>query len=516
MQEKKRFTRIVMSRARTGCVTCKEKRLKCDEAKPECLRCIKAKRKCGGYVPFILWAAGPSEKKEERRSFQFFCEKSLLQLSGTYTIPFWRKLVLQVSQAEPAIKHMLLAISSLHESIEFEGDSPDFSLGSRRIFAIQQQNKAIRTLTSTENKPTFELTVLSCLLFFVFDSLQGHFVSASKHLLSGITMLRDQQYLKSPVVHQARSPILDGNLLEGVSDMFARLDVQLATYTESQPPHPTDASTTVSHISSVPELRPSFTSPEDARASLDTIIQYASWVVDANQGPLSGSTKDMFLSNMKKLISQWKRSFDTFLQEYPSDPTDSVNLPIISMEIHYLLTFLMMETFQSETEMIYDRFTSTFEKMIELAELQNTHHKPRSGQRFVYRLDPGSMGPLFYIITHCREPQIRRRALHLLQDNHYIQGLWDSVATSLSLEKMMNIEEEGRVVESCQDIPESARVRKIFAFFDPKLQCITLRFAHYPYDTLNTVFDDYSIPWIPKHVSTSSLTTAEAVPKAAR
>ncbi|OQO01107.1 hypothetical protein B0A48_13350 [Cryoendolithus antarcticus] len=39
----------------TGCVTCKKRRVKCDETKPACDRCVKAKVVCGGYhVPKAL------------------------------------------------------------------------------------------------------------------------------------------------------------------------------------------------------------------------------------------------------------------------------------------------------------------------------------------------------------------------------------------------------------------------------------------------------------------------------
>ncbi|KAK6434948.1 hypothetical protein LTR95_008869 [Oleoguttula sp. CCFEE 5521] len=39
----------------TGCVTCKKRRVKCDETKPACDRCVKAKIVCGGYhVPKAL------------------------------------------------------------------------------------------------------------------------------------------------------------------------------------------------------------------------------------------------------------------------------------------------------------------------------------------------------------------------------------------------------------------------------------------------------------------------------
>ena len=38
-----------------GCVTCKTKRLKCDETKPTCLQCHKRNVDCGGYKKDFKW-----------------------------------------------------------------------------------------------------------------------------------------------------------------------------------------------------------------------------------------------------------------------------------------------------------------------------------------------------------------------------------------------------------------------------------------------------------------------------
>ncbi|KAJ4994359.1 C6 finger domain-containing protein [Stagonosporopsis vannaccii] len=43
------------SKSRNGCVTCKSKRLKCDEVKPTCEQCKKRKVTCGGYKKDFKW-----------------------------------------------------------------------------------------------------------------------------------------------------------------------------------------------------------------------------------------------------------------------------------------------------------------------------------------------------------------------------------------------------------------------------------------------------------------------------
>ena len=49
------------AKVKTGCITCKIRRKKCDETKPACLRCTKTGRKCDGYVGHGFDIASSSE-----------------------------------------------------------------------------------------------------------------------------------------------------------------------------------------------------------------------------------------------------------------------------------------------------------------------------------------------------------------------------------------------------------------------------------------------------------------------
>ncbi|KAI1171414.1 hypothetical protein F4777DRAFT_565501 [Nemania sp. FL0916] len=46
--------RAAHAKTRTGCLTCKKRRVKCDEAKPHCARCVKAEVRCAGYSESVL------------------------------------------------------------------------------------------------------------------------------------------------------------------------------------------------------------------------------------------------------------------------------------------------------------------------------------------------------------------------------------------------------------------------------------------------------------------------------
>ncbi|KAF2712541.1 hypothetical protein K504DRAFT_401532 [Pleomassaria siparia CBS 279.74] len=49
------ITKRKQSKSRNGCITCKTKRLKCDETKPTCQQCAKRSVACGGYKKDFKW-----------------------------------------------------------------------------------------------------------------------------------------------------------------------------------------------------------------------------------------------------------------------------------------------------------------------------------------------------------------------------------------------------------------------------------------------------------------------------
>ncbi|KAF7134154.1 hypothetical protein CNMCM5793_005833 [Aspergillus hiratsukae] len=42
-------------RTKTGCLTCRRRRIKCGEERPKCNNCIETKRECEGYIPWVVF-----------------------------------------------------------------------------------------------------------------------------------------------------------------------------------------------------------------------------------------------------------------------------------------------------------------------------------------------------------------------------------------------------------------------------------------------------------------------------
>lgn len=55
-----RHKKEIKRRTKTGCLTCRKRRIKCDEQHPACRNCQKSKRECLGYDPIFKQAPGPA------------------------------------------------------------------------------------------------------------------------------------------------------------------------------------------------------------------------------------------------------------------------------------------------------------------------------------------------------------------------------------------------------------------------------------------------------------------------
>jgi hypothetical protein len=190
---------------------CRVRRIKCDEAKPFCRRCTSTVRKCDGYaqdlfaarpevVPALLQRISTSlpGSMEEKRGFSYFLINTSVELSGYFDTSFWQQLVLQASASEPALRHAVIGLGSLHKS--FANKKLDYSPANiERGFAIDQYTRAIGHLRRSlaDGKQGLITALMSCILFVCFDSIRGHFESAMVRLESAHSQIQSKLFLRS-------------------------------------------------------------------------------------------------------------------------------------------------------------------------------------------------------------------------------------------------------------------------------------------------------------------------------
>lgn len=232
LQPSRTRKRACTSKVRTGCITCKERRVKCDEVKPTCLRCTRAGQMCKGYMPLL---SKPRPRKPEpviRRLlprqtasqsaglaitvgralpsirlhgsdvlyFDFFRSEAVKELSGYLPSSFWSRIVLCETLTDSCIRHAILALGAAsYPSVARNQHLPwspsnDASFNAHGRAAICHHTKALALFremmaNGTDNFPSRSAFIVTPLLV-AFTMLQSN-TKAAETLLSGLKALQE-------------------------------------------------------------------------------------------------------------------------------------------------------------------------------------------------------------------------------------------------------------------------------------------------------------------------------------
>ena len=200
------------SKVRTGCITCKARRVKCDETKPICVRCAASGRHCEGYRTPRAWLF-ESEKERglesavreyvpkalppttappaERRAFLFFTERTVRVLCpfSEATSKFWLETIpmLSLSEDHKPLWHVLAATASNHEIDSCVSENAP----QLRRFSTHQYSQAVKELTKIPVNP--QVLLLSSCLFTTcenFRAIEYPNTDGLIHVKAGLKILR--------------------------------------------------------------------------------------------------------------------------------------------------------------------------------------------------------------------------------------------------------------------------------------------------------------------------------------
>ncbi|KUJ24184.1 uncharacterized protein LY89DRAFT_776347 [Mollisia scopiformis] len=138
--------RVIHRKVKSGCITCRARRVKCDETRPQCIRCLKYGTECGGYLPgrrrppsssygsFAQQARalvpknhGPMmlqpastlfESELELHYFRLFSDRIAAEICPYFNPESWSRMILQACMHEASIRHAAVAIGALGKTYE--------------------------------------------------------------------------------------------------------------------------------------------------------------------------------------------------------------------------------------------------------------------------------------------------------------------------------------------------------------------------------------------------------------
>ncbi|KAI1111599.1 hypothetical protein F5Y14DRAFT_304690 [Nemania sp. NC0429] len=409
-------------KVRTGCVTCKARKVKCDEARPSCLRCQTGSRICGGYrAPppgSFSWDHVLNKRPStiscsvssgaESRGLDFFRCMVAPALASPLAGSFWARPVFQLAMQEPAVRNAVLAISWLYEMFDplsHSSSSPD-----QHGPAIRYYNKALGQVATSTHFNT-DTVLLICILFTCIEFLRGNAIAAIEHCRHGIHILRSTSRSSPDIAiifrHLSIFPFFFG-----------------ATPSDFPPlPSPEYSS---QHIRT----------PLQAAESLDCLMSrsvrllrtfdpYRLGILDMTEVPYS-------LTRMKNDLCQgletWYRDFTSFVREIANEPKDENQALLRSLEMRWLVCKIWVHIASFRDETCCDAYQDQFERIVTLARQEATSRtlseitKPK-----VFQFEMGLSPLLHFVVLKCRFLPLRLEALALTRTLGYArESLWDA------------------------------------------------------------------------------------------
>jgi hypothetical protein len=420
---------------------------------------------------------------EERRSLEFFRQRTAKQWSGWCDAAFWNYLVLQVGDAQPALKHAVVSIGALHESYEVGGNRIGRSNnhGALRIFALQQCNKAISALLA-ESLP-FSVVLMSCVVLACQQMLHDH-QTANRFVKSGIQMLETVESDKEKTPSTFRHSIQDWSFIDNhIKPMLERFRAHFCS--SSDPPYALKLvlESQSPTLVSVPFIPCAFSSLHEARDCLDDLLR---WICSAINKPIR---KPAIGPDLKAIVedlsSQWASALDALGGGQCTQETFHKRIrTAMLLKAAHRTCLVMIQTTAAEMEVDFDDYIEDFRYIITVYEdilMVDPVSSPIS--KIKCGLDTGMIATLMFLQKRCRDPSIRRRAIALLSQIHRTEGDLDAGNSAALGNIMMAIEESGLgSVTSCKDIPECNRLRLLGISHFWKIRQRRVCFVRSPYD----------------------------------
>lgn len=429
-----------------------------------------------------------SVNDQDLHYFDHFRHHAIQNLASPADAELWQHYILKISASKPAILHAISALSAQHEIFLRNGhtdpsrniliNDPVVAYSWKHyIQAIQQLHHGIHN--ASNDGPTPDETIVTCLLLIFFEVLRGEYPTALMHLEAGL------QIFSTHFPSAKRSSVTElrqDDPLNGLARIFRRLDIQASSYLGDRsvsafsiPRRETTSEPLV--LSLLSQISMEFVTIQNARDALDghvaQIYKFMRSPAQSLHGdPLLGDrrvfelkydpifhSRDAHWSGLTKFIRErrhylealraWAYYFEDFLGRSTNAASQREGAPPGGDEfqqcaviwISYLVTFITLSTCVEPDESSYDEHITQFQEIVNharsilLAEGATTGAANRR-----LSLEMSVVHPLFITAFKCRDSTIRRRAISLLHISGQ-EGVWNGKMLARIAEHVVEYEE---------------------------------------------------------------------------
>lgn len=443
-----------------------------------------------------LLSTDPDLDWSERRSLSYFQDRTALELAGGVHTDFWLSSILPLAQHETAVRHALIALSSMHENYA----GVDHFAPTRGVdFALDHYGKAIREVVRLNQSPggqKFDSALVTSALFSAFESLQGHYHTACNHAISGMKMLAEEQRTIG-IVGPRHVRVPRGELVR----FFTATGRQILELGDPNFHGPKPAL-----MQTRTPMPVKFGSFEEAMLHMELMLtDLFEWAERAdnlaNQGPIPediGNQLMLEYIQVKDYATRWSAALTILANEYESstpesassgEGTPSIPPTALLLKLYQALLTGFLCRIEIADESILKQYVSDFWLALDYAEdfIRQTTQlvtppvtpgntpagdkapKPARVARPTFSLAMGVVPTLFLIATRGGDMAVRNRAIQLLKICRRREGFWDAqMAASLS-ERIFDIQK--LIIEKYgEDAPVQLKLLDIA--FMPGRRCV--------------------------------------------
>ncbi|KAJ3474339.1 hypothetical protein NLG97_g9891 [Lecanicillium saksenae] len=463
VKRQKRFA----AKVKTGCMTCRRRRIKCDEGKPACQKCAGTGRDCEYPRNNFRFASnqfteikvaqpkplhiqpkssiaprGIKVSRQESHIFDLFRLRTVNQVGGSFNHAFWTRDVLRAARIYPAVWHACLSFAALDHRAKKPSTS-EADKSSLYTFALLQHNASIRYMVriAQHASPSYadqETFMLVSMLYTGLCCLQGDVTQASEHARTSILLFYQWRFWEHQ--HQGRlDHILSPRALISLislyeSQIFGRIrDVPKPNwYLEGDPPsEPSEPYQSMSEAF------------VDLQPMLTAVFQAFPMVTLPGDIAKIGGYDDTVLEYRSR-FTVWRSKFKALLETQPENVSNKHGaLQLQLMEVAVYVCLYLDRTLGEEA---FDLFTESYAQINELArQLINLEKETEAkqgidGQGFSYSVSVAEL--LFGVGRTCRDRLIRREAVKLLRQWPRRDGVWRPIVVAAMCAAVIELEEQ--------------------------------------------------------------------------
>lgn len=363
---------------------------------------------------------------KEHRYFDHFRHRTIFGLMGVNAdSEFWHRMILQLSEAHPAVLHAVIAISVLHEYL----CNPSYT--TQRTF-LQQYNKSIRYIRALKSEDEIQVTLTCCIIFVCLENAQGNHGKALEHLENGLRIYNTWKAQDvTPAIKQAQENILE---------VYTRFDVQATSFWDSRKPILIYDSDTQE-----PECGdrfPSLHAASLAQQYYELRIFYVLTAVSPKPSHSHGQQQRQSPSNSEapfphrtKLLHafntgmlNWKRAFDGLIRSSFSTWNFREIHRSLLLHLHYQTLSLIVDLrvhshLTTNSSQIPVSELGRFQTIIDICRSVLTHASSEYNDAFL-TADGGVIASLYFIAMSAPNPHLYQQAISLLRLVKKKEGFW--------------------------------------------------------------------------------------------